>query len=141
MNKRTYLALFDPEEQGAGFTVTFPDLPGAITEGDDFEQACRNARECLELHLWGMERDADDIPRPSAATSILVPAGAFLTPISAWMDEVREEMRNKAINKMVTIPRWLKDAAEAENINFSQLLQYALKERLGLLSDSEPPKP
>ncbi len=41
-------------------------------------------------------------------------------------------MANKAIKKTLTIPKWLNDAAEAEGINFSQLLQFAIKERLGI---------
>lgn len=137
MDKRTYLALFESEENVPGFTVTFPDLPGAVTEGDTFDEACHHAQECLELHLWGMEREGDDIPSPSLPGRIIVPSGAFLVPISGWLDEVRDEMRNKAVNKMVTLPRWLKDRAEQENINFSQILQSALKERLGLLHDPD----
>ena len=137
MDKRTYLALFDPEEMGNGYTVTFPDLPGAITEGNDLAQARRVARECLELHLWGMERDGDEIPEASQPELMQVPPGAFLAPIDAWMDLMRDDMENKAVNKMVTLPRWLKDAAERENINFSQLLQHALKERLGVAQTLE----
>ncbi|MFZ5811924.1 MAG: type II toxin-antitoxin system HicB family antitoxin [Thermodesulfobacteriota bacterium] len=32
-----YHAIFEPDENG-GFSVTFPDLPGCITEGDDGRQ-------------------------------------------------------------------------------------------------------
>jgi hypothetical protein len=46
------------------------------------------------------------------------------------MPPVRDEMANKSVNKTVTIPRWLNEAAEKANINFSQVLQYALKEQL-----------
>jgi len=132
MDKRTYLALLDPDEEGIGYTVTFPDLPGAITEGDPLDEVRRRAQECLELHLWGMERDGEDMPEPSRPESIEVPTGAILIPIDAWMDHVRDEMSNKAVNKMVTLPRWLKEATEHENINFSHLLQQALKDRLGI---------
>lgn len=85
MDKRTYLALFDPDEEGRGYTVTFPDLPGAITEGDDLEEARRHARECLELHLYGMEHDEDAVPEPSRRETMTVPSGAFLVPIDAWL--------------------------------------------------------
>ncbi len=132
MDKRIFFALFDPDEECEGYTVTFPDLPGAITQGDNFDEARKMARECLELHLWGMERDGDMIPDTSLPQTIKIPEGSFLTPIEAWMSLYREEMENKAVNKMVTLPRWLKEAAERENINFSQLLQHTLKERLGV---------
>lgn len=133
MDKKTFLAIFEPGEQDElGYTVTFPDLPGAITEGDDLEQARHNARECLELHLYGMERDGDTIPSPADSRSLIVPPGAFLVAIDAWMDMFREEMANKSVNKMVTIPRWLKDAGDSHQVNYSQVLQQALKEHLGV---------
>ena len=37
---------------------------------------------------------------------------------------------NKAVKKTLTIPEWLNVLAENESINFSQVLQEALKERL-----------
>ena len=133
MDKRQYFAIFEPgDEDEGGYTVTFPDLPGAITEGDHFDEASRNAEECLELHLYGMERDGDDIPAPSSPQDIQVPSGAFLVPVVAWMDLIRNEMANKAVNKMVTLPRWLKETADQHQINYSQLLQQALKDRLGI---------
>lgn len=133
MDKRQYFAVFDPsEEDEGGFTVTFPDLPGAITEGNDFDEARRNAQECLELHLYGMERDGDDIPVSSLPRDIQTPSGAFLVPVEAWMDLIRNEMANKSVNKMVTLPRWLKEAADQQHINYSQLLQHAIKQRLNI---------
>ncbi|WP_411830676.1 hypothetical protein [Peribacillus frigoritolerans] len=36
------------------------------------------------------------------------------------------------MKKTLTIPKWLNDAAELEGIHFSQLLQFAIKERLGI---------
>lgn len=59
-----YPALFEPQPEG-GFTVTFPDFPEAITEGDTFEQAYGNAAECLALVLdVCMEQDGYS-PLPS----------------------------------------------------------------------------
>lgn len=144
MDRRIYLALFEPgEEHESGYTVTFPDLPGAITEGDDFDGCMHHARECLELHLYGMEKDGDEIPHPSAPDKIDVPVGAFLVPVEAWIEMFRNEMANKAIKKTLTIPKWLNDAAEAQQLNFSQLLQFAIKERLGITQTQPvlPPPP
>jgi hypothetical protein len=41
-------------------------------------------------------------------------------------------MENKAVKKTLTIPKWLNDVAEKNNVNFSQVLQSALKEYLGI---------
>lgn len=56
-----YPALLAPQPEG-GFTVTFPDLPEAITEGDDLEQALFNAAEALTLALEVRLKDGDPIP-------------------------------------------------------------------------------
>lgn len=45
--------------------MTFPDLPGCITQGDSFEHAFKMAQEALECHLLGMHEDGDEIPQPS----------------------------------------------------------------------------
>lgn len=48
------------------------------------------------------------------------------------MDEYRKKHNNKSIKKTLTIPAWLNTIAEKENVNFSQVLQEALKEKLGI---------
>ncbi|WP_028592952.1 type II toxin-antitoxin system HicB family antitoxin [Paenibacillus massiliensis] len=131
MDKFIYPAIFEKGEV-KGYTVTFPDLPGAITEGDDMEEALRMARECLELHLYGMEEDQDEIPNPTDPTAVLPPKGSFVTMIEVRMGSIRDEMMNKSVTKNVTIPRWLEKEAAREKLNFSQVLQQALKERLGV---------
>lgn len=130
MNRYMFTALFEPGEV-KGYTVSFPDLPGCITEGDDFEEAAVNAKEALELHLYGMEEEGIEFPIPSPIPKMdNKPIGAFVI-ITAWMDLVRDEMRNKAVKKTLTIPMWLNEEAEKQNINFSQVLQEALKNRVG----------
>ncbi|BCS80611.1 hypothetical protein CaldiYA01_05710 [Caldicellulosiruptor diazotrophicus] len=52
--------------------------------------------------------------------------------IEVWMPLVRHKMDNKAVKKTLTIPQWLNILAEKNNINFSQVLQEALKEKLGI---------
>jgi hypothetical protein len=55
-----------------------------------------------------------------------------MTLIEAYMPLIRDEMANKAIKKTLTIPKWLNDLGEDKKINFSQVLQNALKENLGV---------
>ncbi|MHB9026354.1 MAG: type II toxin-antitoxin system HicB family antitoxin [Armatimonadota bacterium] len=121
-----YPAVFDPAEEG-GYTVTFPDLPGCITEGDTEEEAFARATDALELHLFSMEQDHDDIPVPSAIRDIALEPGQVLMLVRANMLLTRNKMWERAVRKMVTIPRWLNDLAEAEAVNFSQVLQHGLK--------------
>ena len=132
MDRYAFPAIFEADDDGRGYTVTFPDLPGCITEGATWEEAAAMAQEVSEGFLWGMERDGDEIPEPSNPMNINLPRGAIITIITAWMDLVRDVMANKSVSKNVTLPRWLSEAAEQAHINFSQLLQQALKDRLGI---------
>lgn len=70
MKEVSYFAEFREQPEG-GFTVTFPDVPGAISEGEDFEEAWRNARDALELILEAHVEDGQSLPRPSFAAKFL----------------------------------------------------------------------
>ncbi|KXZ17906.1 pilus assembly protein HicB [Bacillus nakamurai] len=133
MGKYLFPAIFDSGEDGSeGYTITFPDLPGCISEGDDLENAMSMAKDVLEGFLYGMEEDGEEIPSPSNPSELDVPKTGFVVMVHAWTDIVRDEMENKAVKKTLTVPKWLAEAAEKEGVNFSQLLQFALRERLGL---------
>jgi predicted RNase H-like HicB family nuclease len=132
MDRYLFPAVFEPGEL-KGYTVSFPDFPGCITEGDSIEEALHMAKEALELFLYNMEEDEEVIPSPSSPESIILPKKSFVSVIEVWMPVVRDEMENKAIKKTLTIPKWLNDIAEKNKVNFSQVLQSALKEYLGVV--------
>lgn len=127
--KYTFPAVFIPEEAG-GYSVIFPQLDGCVTQGDTFEEARRMAIEAMSLHLYGMEEDGEEIPAPSM--EIETKKGELVVPITAWMTPFREEMENRAVKKTLTIPAWLNEAAEKRHVNYSQILQNALKDYLGV---------
>lgn len=60
MRKLTYLAIFEPTK--TGYSAFFPDLPGCITVGKDFEDARSMAQEALELHVTSILEDGDVLP-------------------------------------------------------------------------------
>ena len=119
-----------------GISITFPDLPGCIPCASTMEEAFKNAKEALQLHLFGMEEDEESIPEPSSISSLTPSVGQVLAIIDAWMPPFREKMLNKSMNKTVTIPRWLNSLAEKEKVNYSHLLQDALKIYLGVNDSS-----
>ena len=125
----TYTAIFTCEEVG-GYSVRFPQLDGCFTQGEDFEEARRNAIDAMSLHLYGMEQDGEEIPK----TKREVETGnrEMAVVITAWMTPFREEMENRAVKKTLTIPAWLHEAAEKRGENYSQVLQSALKDFIGV---------
>lgn len=114
-----------------GYSVDFPDLPGCVSAGADLKDAFVMAREALSLHLYGMLDDGEEIPEPSDPVKLPHEAEAFVSPVEGIPEMVRDEIRNRAVKKTLTIPNWLNEAAEERKINFSQVLQEALKEKIG----------
>lgn len=51
-----YVAVFEPDQQAGGYSVTIPALPGCISEGDTFEQALANINEAAQLYVEVMRQ-------------------------------------------------------------------------------------
>lgn len=130
--KDTYIypAVFDFAEDG--ISIEFPDLPGCLPCADNVEEAAKNAKEAMLLHLYGMEVDGDDIPEPTSIDKIEVEKNQTLMLIEVYMPPFREKQSNRYVKKTLSIPAWLNAEAEHSGINFSQTLQAALKEQLNV---------
>ncbi|MBB6673034.1 type II toxin-antitoxin system HicB family antitoxin [Cohnella nanjingensis] len=117
-----------------GVSVRFPDLPGCLTFGNTDEEAHAAAREALEGFIYGLEKDGDPIPDPTplSETVKVLDEDEAAVEVKVYMPTVRDAMESKAVKKTLTIPKWLNDEAEKQNINFSQVLQEALKRNLGI---------
>lgn len=129
--KYAYPAIFTPEE-GGGYSVRFPDLEGCFTCGDNMADALFMAEDVLALVLYGYESDARTIPAPSATSDLKLAPGEFVNSVACDTLEYRKRFNNKAVKKTLTIPEWLNEAALSMNINFSQVLQDALLQKVGI---------
>lgn len=129
MEKLFYPAIFHKAEEG-GFWVTFPDIPECITEGDDMADAYRMAIDALGLSL--SSKKYNEIPPSSSPESVSVDPGCFLVVIEFDIASYRKRTNSKSVKKTLTIPGWLDEEATAIGINFSQVLQEALIEKLQL---------
>jgi predicted RNase H-like HicB family nuclease len=58
MRKLICLAVFETNEV-PGISVCFPDVPGCVSCGDNFDHALQMAKEALSLHIYGMEKDGE----------------------------------------------------------------------------------
>lgn len=68
-----------------GISISFPDLPGCLPCAATMEEAFANAREALQLHLYGMEEDEEDIPEATAVKNIELSKDDTIAMIEAWM--------------------------------------------------------
>ena len=125
--KYVYPAIFEPDEDKIG--VSFPDVPGCFTFGDDMADAIEMAQDCLEMMLVHYEDEGLAVPAPSDAKGVRTEHTVSL--VLADTDEWRRQMDNRAIKKTLSIPSWLNSKAEKAGVNFSQVLQDALKKLLG----------
>lgn len=116
-----------------GIAIEFPDLPGCLPCAHSEEEAFRNAKEALGLHLYGMEQDNDVIPEPTPVSQLCPDEGGVVVMVEVFMPTVRDRINNRSINRTVTLPAWLNAAALERNINFSQVLQDALKTQMGII--------
>ncbi|GMO15091.1 MAG: type II toxin-antitoxin system HicB family antitoxin [Treponemataceae bacterium] len=130
MRKLTYAAVFE-NNGGNGYGVFFPDVPGCITCGDNFEHAEKMAKEALNLHLYGLEKDGEALPERLDKIPELA-QGDFVVPISVYPDMFHTEMENRREKTTISLPHWIKAAAEKDGINFSRLLEAALKDALNI---------
>lgn len=125
-----YPSIFSFDDDG--ISVEFPDLEGCFTCGDTTQEAITNAKEAMGLHLFGMEEDNETIPTPTDIKDIKIKDNQSIVLIEVYMPIIREAINNQSVKKTLTIPRWLNNLAEKNNINFSQLLQSALKDILNV---------
>lgn len=114
---------------GKYYNVDFIDLKGCSTFGDSIQDAYLMAQNAMGLYLDNLT----NFPSPTLDVSgILLDKNQFVSFVSIDMDEYRKKFNNKSIKKTLSIPEWLNYLSEKNNINFSQVLQEALKEKLGI---------
>ena len=129
--KLVYPAVFYPCEEG-GYTVEVPDLPGCITEGDTLADAILMGEDAASGWILTELEDGRKAPPSSQITSIHPDEGGFVSLLALDMDAYAEKYGSAAVRKNCTIPAWLNTAAESRNINFSQVLQEGLQQKLSL---------
>lgn len=125
-----YPALFSKDPDG--YSVTFPDVEGCATSGETLEEAIEMAQDALCLTIYDKEERGEPIPEASDIAALTCDPGEFWSLIECDTLEYRKYFSSKAVKKTLSIPAWLNTMAEREDINFSAVLQRALKAELGV---------
>ena len=125
--KNAYPIILIPED--VGYTVYIPDFD-INTQGDDLAEAIEMARDAIGLMGIDMEDDGKILPKPSIAKNIKAADGELISLVDVDFAEYRRKNEMKVVKKNCTLPSWLCYEAEKANINFSQVLQVALKQQL-----------
>ena len=125
--KYTYPAVF--QKEGTGYFVNFPDISPCYTQGETLEDAAIMAKDVLESRIEVALENGEALPIPSDIETL---TGDRIMIIVADIENIKSQTRY--VRKTLSIPRWLNSAAEKKHINFSGVLQEALRE---LIVDSE----
>lgn len=125
-----YPAIFEKEKEG--YSVTFPDFETCYTSGENLAEAIEMAKDVLCLTLYKMEVDKVTIPIPTDIKLIVTKDNSFASLIDCDTEFYKRYYKSKSVKKTLTIPEWLNYLAERENVNFSAVLQKALKAKLNI---------
>lgn len=126
--KKVYPVILTPADNG--YVVYVPDLE-INTEGKDLADAIYMARDAIGL--WGITQQdlGRSIPEPSAQPP-KPSSNEIITLVDIDFDAYRRANDNRTVRKNLTLPSWLNVEAEKAGVNFSQILQEALKSHLGI---------
>lgn len=118
-----YPATFRRNDDGS-YTVTFPDLPGCISEGKDLAGALTMATRALGQWLSYLADEGESMPSPTDITGLSADEGELLSLVAA---EARD---THAVRRTVSLPAWMDTEAAKAGLGLSRVLQDALAARL-----------
>lgn len=115
--------------QGKEYIVVYiPDF-NINTQGKDYAEAIEMARDAIGLMGIDMEDEKEALPKPSAISEVKAENG-IVTLVDVDFAEYRRQNDMRSVKKNCTIPSWLNAEAEKAGVNFSAVLQAALKQEL-----------
>ena len=127
--KYIYPAIFEYEDEN-NISISFPNFPGCFSCADIDEEALLMAKDVLTCWLLTLEEDETFIPEPLKLKDIPLKNNQKAVLIETNLAIHRNPFLNRSVKKTLTIPQWLNIEAEKRNVNFSQVLQEALKNQL-----------
>jgi antitoxin HicB len=95
------------EEDGGGFAIEYPDLPGCISDGETPEEAFENGSDAVKAYLLNCEKHGDPVPKPSAASG-------------QWRQRVPRSLHSRLVAK-----------AREEGVSLNTLVTAMIAEGLG----------
>ncbi len=133
MAQYVYPAIFHPEKEDGGFSIFFPDFSNTFSQGEDMSDGMSMANDALSFTLYDYEKENLPTPIPTPLENIRLDGDDFAVYIFADTAAYHRKFDQTFVTQTVSIPQWLSDEATKANINFSQLLQNALKLQLDLV--------
>lgn len=135
-----YPAIFYHEEDGS-YSAVFPDLNHLSTCGDTLDETISMAVDALAGYLYDLQLHGESLPTPTPLNQVdrhcedddddaYKDEDIFVNMVSVDVPSYAKEHFNKNVKKTLSIPQWMNDMAVARKLNFSKILQNALKKEL-----------
>ena len=98
--KYRYYSVFTQEKDY--IDITFPDLKGCISFGNNLEEALYMSKDALEVYLLVLEDEKMDIPKPSTYQELQAKLNdnQQLQLISVDTELIRRREENKTVSKL-----------------------------------------
>lgn len=125
MTEYVYPAIFCKNNDGS-FTITYPDLPGCISEGKSLGNAMYMAQSALVQWIRYMTDKKLSIPEASDIKDIRTTPEEFVNLIRA---EIKDD---HAIRRTISIPKWMDDKVTESGLSLSRVLQEALRDKFNV---------
>ena len=120
--------------QGEEFIMVFiPDF-NINTQGKNIPDAIEMARDAIGIMGIDMQDDGEALPEASNLANVQAgsPSGSIVSLVDVNFAEYRKKNDMRSVKKNCTIPSWLNFEAEKAGVNFSAVLQAALKNELNI---------
>jgi predicted RNase H-like HicB family nuclease len=115
-----YPAIFHMNNDGS-FTVTYPDLPGCMSEGKSLGNALHMAQSALNQWIEYLSDKKQEIPEATTdINAIDISVGEFVNLVCTDVKDGR------AVKRTVSLPKWLDEKAVESGLSLSRILQDAL---------------
>lgn len=135
-----YPAIFYKAVEG-GYVVMFPDLDNGATQGENLEDAMYMAQDFIGTWLYDDFINGKEFPKASNINDVSIELEkdeeeyyileeSFKSLVSLDIKKYVAECESRTVRKNVTIPSWLNEIGKRHNLNFSNLLQEAIKREL-----------
>jgi antitoxin HicB len=103
-------------EEGAGYLIEYPDLPGCRSDGETIAETIANGADAIACWIAAMKADGRVVPAPGSSTS-----GKAAVASGKWVQRVP-----------VTVHARLKACADAEGVSLNALVTSFISAAIGL---------
>jgi len=98
------------KEEGGGFLIEYPDLPGCMSDGETFEEAIENGKDAMRVWMEAAKEMNRAIPSP----------GELENQSGKWVQRVPKSIHLRLVNR-----------ARDEGVSLNTLVIMMLSESLG----------